>query len=129
VGDVRALAKAASIEPRITRVTPGHAAITDLVGEPAAFVKPAIAPSAPPAPRARQRQAAAPSRQQRPGRPSGDARQREGAAPARQGGAPRVGAATGGRSSADGGRDGQARRGGGAGAGGAGGRGRRTRGR
>ena len=34
-GDVRALAKAASIEPVITRVAPGHVAITSLVGEPA----------------------------------------------------------------------------------------------
>ena len=59
VGDVRALAKAASIEPRITRVTPGHEAIANLVGEPAAFVKPAVSVAAPPAPRARQRQTAA----------------------------------------------------------------------
>ena len=34
-GDVRALAKAASIEPVITRVVPGHDAISTLVGDPA----------------------------------------------------------------------------------------------
>jgi superfamily II DNA/RNA helicase len=34
-GDVRALARAASIEPVVTKVSPGHDAIATLVGEPA----------------------------------------------------------------------------------------------
>ncbi len=38
--DVRALARAASIEPIITRVVPGHQAITGLVGEAAPLVRP-----------------------------------------------------------------------------------------
>jgi superfamily II DNA/RNA helicase len=43
VGDVKALTRAAKIGPTVTRVTPGHDAISDLVGEPADLV----APSAP----------------------------------------------------------------------------------
>jgi superfamily II DNA/RNA helicase len=39
-GDVRALARAASIEPIVTRVSPGHQAITGLVGDPAPLVRP-----------------------------------------------------------------------------------------
>lgn len=41
VTDVKALTKAASITPTVTRVAPGHVAIVGLVGEPADFVEPA----------------------------------------------------------------------------------------
>lgn len=41
VTDVRALTKAASITPTVTRVAPGHVAIVGLVGQPAEFVEPA----------------------------------------------------------------------------------------
>lgn len=40
VTDVKALTKAASIQPTVTRVAPGHVAITGLVGEPADYVTP-----------------------------------------------------------------------------------------
>jgi superfamily II DNA/RNA helicase len=50
--DVRGLAKAAKISPIVTQVTPTHALITELVGPPAAFVKPAP-PAAPDQPRQR----------------------------------------------------------------------------
>jgi superfamily II DNA/RNA helicase len=50
--DVRSLAKAAKITPIITQVTPGHPLIKDLVGEAAAWVKPApAAPTEPARPR------------------------------------------------------------------------------
>ena len=38
VGDVKSLARAAKIEPIITRVSPGHRVITSLVGAPAAAI-------------------------------------------------------------------------------------------
>jgi superfamily II DNA/RNA helicase len=44
VGDVKALAKAAKIAPIITKVGPGHDAITALVGDAAAFVAPIVVP-------------------------------------------------------------------------------------
>ncbi len=75
VNDVRQLARAASIEPVITRVTPGHQAIASLVGEAAAFVRPAV--TAPPvrqpqrAPRQRAVQPAAPGASAGSGRPNG----------------------------------------------------------
>ena len=48
VGDVKALARAAKIEPTITRVQPGNAVLSGLVGPPAAFVAPsAVAYSEP----------------------------------------------------------------------------------
>ncbi|MBI4935471.1 MAG: DEAD/DEAH box helicase [Actinobacteria bacterium] len=52
VGDVKSLARAAKIEPIITRVAPGHQAVRDLVGEPAPL-KPVFAAQNPrqPAPR------------------------------------------------------------------------------
>jgi superfamily II DNA/RNA helicase len=75
VNDVRQLARAASIEPVITRVTPGHQAISSLVGEPAAFVRPAVmaAPVRQPqrAPKQRAVQPAAPGASAGSGRPSG----------------------------------------------------------
>ncbi len=75
VNDVRQLARAASIEPVITRVTPGHQAITSLVGEPAAFVRPAptAAPERQPqrAPKQRAIQPAAPGASAGSGRPNG----------------------------------------------------------
>ncbi len=74
VNDVRQLARAASIEPVITRVTPGHQAITSLVGEPAAFVRPAvIEPVRQPqrAPKPRAVQPAAPGASAGSGRPTG----------------------------------------------------------
>ena len=46
VGDVKALARAAKIEPVITRVAPGHQAISSLVGAPAALVRPSAAATA-----------------------------------------------------------------------------------
>ena len=55
VADVKALTKAASISPTVTRVAPGHEAITGLVGEAAEYVTPAPivvrAPQQAPAPR------------------------------------------------------------------------------
>ena len=42
VGDVKSLARAAKIEPVITRVSPGHQVITSLVGAPAALEHRAI---------------------------------------------------------------------------------------
>jgi superfamily II DNA/RNA helicase len=42
VGDVKSLARAAKIEPLITRVSPGHQVITSLVGAPAALEHRAI---------------------------------------------------------------------------------------
>jgi superfamily II DNA/RNA helicase len=42
VGDVKSLARAAKIEPIITRVSPGHQVITSLVGAPAALEHRAI---------------------------------------------------------------------------------------
>ena len=44
VGDVKALAKAAKIAPIITKVGPGHDAITALVGDAADFVAPVVVP-------------------------------------------------------------------------------------
>ncbi len=87
VNDVRQLARAASIEPVITRVTPGHQAITSLVGEPAAFVRPA--PTAAPvrqpqrSPKPRAVQPAAPGASAGSGRPNGAA---AAGRPGRQGG-------------------------------------------
>ena len=40
VGDVKSLARAARIEPIITRVAPGHSMLEALVGPPAEYVKP-----------------------------------------------------------------------------------------
>jgi superfamily II DNA/RNA helicase len=48
VGDVKALARAAKIEPIITRVNPGHQAISTLVGDPAPLRKVPIAQAHPP---------------------------------------------------------------------------------
>ena len=42
VGDVKSLAKAARIEPIITRIAPGHTMLEALVGPAAAFVKPSV---------------------------------------------------------------------------------------
>ena len=50
VTDVKALTKAASITPTVTRVAPGHAVITGLVGEPADHVEPAPLAVRPPQP-------------------------------------------------------------------------------
>jgi superfamily II DNA/RNA helicase len=47
-GDVRALARAASITPIITQVTPSHPTIEKLVGEAAPYVKPAPSSTAAP---------------------------------------------------------------------------------
>ena len=41
VSDVKALARAAKIEPIITRMTPGHSMLGELVGPAAPFIKPA----------------------------------------------------------------------------------------
>jgi superfamily II DNA/RNA helicase len=67
VGDVRSLAKAAKIDPIITRVTPGHPMITSLVGDeaPLRHVAPVASPDRP-----------SPARQQRPGGRSNHAGQR-----------------------------------------------------
>jgi superfamily II DNA/RNA helicase len=74
VSDVRALARAASIEPTITRMAPGHQMITSLVGEPAAYVKPSMEAAPQPrqgAPRGAGRPAGAGARRpQRSGRNS-----------------------------------------------------------
>ncbi|MEN9645258.1 MAG: hypothetical protein RL238_1927 [Actinomycetota bacterium] len=45
VGDVKSLARAAKIEPTITRIAPGHRMITELVGEPAPLRKVAPQPA------------------------------------------------------------------------------------
>jgi len=117
VNDVRQLARAASIEPVITRVTPGHQAITSLVGDPAAFVRPA--PGADPvrqpprAPKQRAVQPASPGASAGSGRPAGagaagrpgrPARAGQGGRPGRPGGAARAGQGgrTAGRSSGSG---------------------------
>ncbi len=47
--DVADLARLAKIRPTTTSVAPGHQALRDLAGEPAAFVQPAPAPAAEPA--------------------------------------------------------------------------------
>jgi superfamily II DNA/RNA helicase len=47
VTDVKALTKAASIQPTVTRVAPGHEAITGLVGEPADYVTPVVVAARP----------------------------------------------------------------------------------
>jgi superfamily II DNA/RNA helicase len=47
-GDVKSLAKAAKIDPTITKITPGHALIAEIVGEAAEFVTPAAAPATAP---------------------------------------------------------------------------------
>jgi superfamily II DNA/RNA helicase len=67
VGDVRSLAKAAKIDPIITRVAPGHPMIKSLVGDeaPLSHVQPVASPDRP-----------APARQQRPGGRSNHAGQR-----------------------------------------------------
>ena len=62
VNDVKALARAANIGPVITRVTPGHEAILELVGEAAEFVTPTAVAVAPAPQRSRQ-----PQQQQRRG--------------------------------------------------------------
>jgi superfamily II DNA/RNA helicase len=69
VGDVKSLARAAKIEPIITRVTPGHQAIGNLVGEAAAPVKPSAATARAPQQQARgPRQGAAPAASRNRGR-------------------------------------------------------------
>jgi superfamily II DNA/RNA helicase len=57
VADVRALTRAAKVNPTVTRVIPGHALITELVGEPAPRVEPTAARAV----------ATAPQRDRRPG--------------------------------------------------------------
>ena len=61
VSDVKALTKAASIQPTVTRVGPGHEAITDLVGEAAEYVTPAPIVARAPQPPASARRSGAPS--------------------------------------------------------------------
>ena len=51
VGDVKSLARAAKIEPTITRIAPGHAVLVGLVGPTAALVKYVPAPTDSVAPR------------------------------------------------------------------------------
>ncbi len=62
-GDVKSLARAAKIEPIITRVAPGHSIIESLVGEPAPRKAVSPAPSA-------QRRPVSPAAAPRGGRPS-----------------------------------------------------------
>jgi superfamily II DNA/RNA helicase len=62
-GDVKSLARAAKIEPIITRVAPGHSIIESLVGEPAPRKAVSQAPSA-------QRRSVSPAAAPRGGRPS-----------------------------------------------------------
>jgi superfamily II DNA/RNA helicase len=92
--DVRGLAKAAKITPIITQVAPGHHLIHELVGEPAAWVKPA--PAAPTEP-ARQR----PGHRGRSGRRTADDDNRNNFVPAER--------SSGGQRQAGTGRDGQQR--------------------
>jgi superfamily II DNA/RNA helicase len=51
VGDVKTLARAARIEPIITRVAPGHSMLEALVGPAAAYVKPSAVVHDEPTPR------------------------------------------------------------------------------
>ena len=77
VNDVRQLARAAAIEPVITRVAPGHQAITALVGEAAPLVRPAAPTTPAPAPAARQqanRSGARPGGSRSGGRPGASGR-------------------------------------------------------
>ncbi len=73
VGDVKALARAAKIEPIITRVAPGHSAIGNLVGEAAAHVRPPVEARTQPQQQQRRspRQGAAPASRNRGRAPRG----------------------------------------------------------